>query len=268
VENAFVGLPSASNIPIALVTGAAHGIGRATSILLAARGVETHCIDIDRSAGDEVVREIQSAGGSATFHCVDLASRGGSERAVDAVLAASGGRLDVIVNNAFRYDRGRPLLALTDEEWEADLRFLLLSYVATVRAADPALTEGASIVNLASLRAWFTGDDFGSYSVAKAAVVQATRSLASELGPRGIRVNAVAPGFVVTGRARSLDPSQLDRYRAITPLRRLGEPEDVARAIAFLASDEARYITGEVLIVDGGLSLPLQADVVDVGWPK
>ena len=248
---------------VALVTGGARGIGRATCTTLAHSGFEVHCIDIDEEAGKEVVAGISLHGGSAVFHAVDLSDLSGPENAVKLVLEHSDGRLDAIVNNAFSYTPAQTLLATTDREWHEHLQMLLVGYAAVIRAADVALAPGSAIVNLTSVRAHFAGPWWGPYSVAKAGVVQLTKSLAYELGARAIRVNAVAPGIVATTGFEELDPITLKRFEAITPLQRVGTPDDVARVIRFLLSDDAAFITGQTVVIDGGLTLPLQLDAAE-----
>jgi NAD(P)-dependent dehydrogenase (short-subunit alcohol dehydrogenase family) len=248
---------------VALVTGVAHGIGASTAQALARSGYEVHGVDVDTDYGEQTISLIVEAGGQATFHPADLAAPDGPRLAVERILGATNGRLHALINNAFRFEPGREALDLSSEEWEADLRFLFLSYLEVIRAAVDALGPGASIVNLASVRGTYAGGGFASYSVAKAAVAQLTRTLAVELGPRGVRVNAVAPGIIATRRTQKAALSVRRRYEAITPLQRLGEPDDVADVIAFLVSDAARFVTGHVLTVDGGLTLALQSDAAN-----
>jgi NAD(P)-dependent dehydrogenase (short-subunit alcohol dehydrogenase family) len=249
-------------VPVALVTGAAHGIGFATSALLAERGYSVHLVDVDAEAGAAAAARLVALGADAQFHCADLRDDDAVARVVREAAGSHAGRLDVVVNSAFRYERSDTILTRTPAQWDDDLQLLLLSYVTVVREAAPLLGAGGAVVNLTSVRASFTGRGFGAYSIAKAAIVQLTRTLAYELGPRGIRVNAVAPGIVVTDRNSEWILPKEDRFRAITPLGRVGTPDDVARAVCFLASAEAAFVTGVVLVVDGGLTLPLQVDSV------
>lgn len=249
----------------ALVSGGSLGIGAATAIRLAERDIEVFVVDIARGPGEALCDDIIDSGGSAIFVEQDLFVPGGPGLAVERILDATSGRLDIVVNNAFAYERGENLTDMAADVFADHLSRLVVTYQATVAAAVSALRQSdqAAIVNLASVRGSFAGGGFGPYSVSKAAVAQMTRVLATELGPEGIRVNAVAPGVI--GTARTMASSETNRARMgfVTPAGRIGTPDDVARAIAFLACPESDFITGQVLVVDGGLTLPLHVDSVN-----
>jgi NAD(P)-dependent dehydrogenase (short-subunit alcohol dehydrogenase family) len=250
----------------ALVSGGALGIGAATAHRLAERGNAVFIVDIAVEAGESVCREIIGGGGSAVFVHQDLFAEGGPAAAVDRVLAETSGRLDIVVNNAFYYERGQRLADMAADVFIEHLSRLVVSYQATVKAAAPALSQSdqGAVVNLASVRGTFAGGGFGSYSVAKAAVAQMTKVLAVELASDGTRVNAVAPGVIGTAKTMATSETNRARMGYVTPLGRIGTPDDVARAIAFLASPESDFITGQVLVVDGGLTLPLHVDSVNL----
>lgn len=249
---------------VALVTGAARGIGFSCARHLAREGLVVHVVDRDVSAGCEAVDAIRRDGFEAHFHEIDLVQIGGPADAVAAVQHVSRERLDVVVNNAFDYQRGRELARMSDSDFGGDLAALVGPYLAMVREARDLLvsSDSAAVVNLGSVRGQFAGGGFGSYSVAKAAVAQLTRALAVELGPEGVRVNAVAPGIIATRRTMEADEATRADLAAATPLRRLGQPDDVGRVVAFLASAAAGFITGQVFTIDGGLTLPLHIDTV------
>lgn len=249
---------------VALVTGAARGIGLACARHLGRSGHALHIIDLDVGEGEAAAQELRREGFGVDVHAVDVFAAGGAAAAVTAVAERSSGRLDVVVNNAFSYLRGGQISASSDEQFGHDMSALAGSYLAMVRESRNLLlaAPAGAVINLASVRARFAGGGFGSYSVAKAAVVQLTRQLAVELGPHGVRVNAVAPGIIGTSRTLELDPGSLDQLAAATPLRRIGTPDDVGGVVAFLASPLASYITGQVVTIDGGLTLPLHIDTV------
>lgn len=235
---------------------------------LAEDGVHVFIADVAVEPALEVCRTIRGAGGEATFLEGDvLFSPDGPSRTVDRVLDQTDGRLDVVVNNAFAYERGGSLADVTADTLTADLQQLVVSYHSMIVSARDALSRSSdpAIVNLASIRGFYTGVGFGTYSIAKAAVAQLTRVFAHELGAVGIRVNAVAPGVIGTARTMSTPQHRRDRVASFTPLRRIGTADDVARAIAFLTSPAASFITGQVLAIDGGLTLPLHTDSVSLG---
>lgn len=234
-------------MPTAVVTGAGKGIGRAISERLAADGMDVVVVDVDGATAAEVARSI---GGSAV--ACDVTVEGAVAALADQVSEI--GEIDVLVNNAGIW-RSRTLAESTVDEVDAVLRVNVLgSWLVTRALADRFGPSGGAIVNLTSVLAELGGAGRGIYPASKAALVALTKQMATEYAPRGIRVNAVGPGLILTdGTAGEFaDPGLRAAIGDSMPLGRLGEPADVAAAVAFLASAQAGYVTGQVLYVDGG----------------
>ncbi|MFZ0217676.1 MAG: SDR family oxidoreductase [Candidatus Dormiibacterota bacterium] len=238
---------------VALVTGGGHGIGRATVRRLRAEGARVLVADIDLPAAADVAHGVDDGTGAQARPAeVDVTDRGSVDACVGGCVAQFG-RLDCLITTAGG-DRHTPDFAGTDDAaWTELLDLNLVGVVRCIRAAVPHLAAtggGGSVVIVGSINALAA---FGSepYSSAKAGLGILTRNLAASLGPRGVRVNLVAPGTIRT-RVWDDQPGGADRLRALYPLGRVGEPEDVAAAIAFLASEDASWITGVTLPVDGG----------------
>lgn len=256
---------------VAAVTGAARGLGRAYALRLAELGADLVLNDVDFQSdpdrdGPPVAAEVERRG-----HAAVEVPGSAADPAVSAELAARAeerfGRLDVLVNNAGGMFENAELswaTKLSPDDLDAVLeRNLTSTLLCAQAAAAPMRAAGrGSIVNVASITGMRgnrarEGGYYASYAAAKAAIVQYTRDLAAELGPDGVRVNAIAPGFVATPRlvAARLHGEEAERLSAQIPLRRLGTPEDCAEVVAFLAGDGSRYVTGQCLVVDGGFLL-------------
>jgi NAD(P)-dependent dehydrogenase (short-subunit alcohol dehydrogenase family) len=244
---------------IALVTGAGAGIGRAIAETFAREGAVVHVADRDGAAANEVAAAIVKANGAATAHDVDVTDTK-QVRALMAAIGEAHGRLDVLVNNAGVGERS-DFRHLDDEAWDRVWRVNLDGTVRCAREAFDLLKASgkASVVNLSSIMASKHTRQMAVYSATKGAVSALSRSLAVEYAPYGIRVNTLLPGYVETaliGRYIS-NPMIAKVLLTQTPLRRFGTPQDIANAALFLASDEAAYITGAALNVDGGMATTL-----------
>lgn len=244
--------------PVMLITGGGIGIGRATAFEGAKARYHVIVTDVLESAGVEVARAIVATGGSADFEFLDVRST----EAVNALVARVEqrcGTIDALVLNAGIAHRA-PLSEMSDAQWDQTMEIDLKGMLRVARAALPGMrTRGSgSITALSSVMGLAYGwSEHVHYSAAKAGVLGMVRAMAVELARQGIRVNAVAPGYVRTAQAlsreHSLGPEGLEAAAAFIPLGRVGEPDDIAGAILFLCSDAARYITGQTLVVDGGL---------------
>ncbi len=246
---------------VAIITGAASGIGRACACLLAARGASVVAADINAAGAEQVAKELTDAGHAVVAVGVDVTRRDTVENMVKATLARFG-ELNILVNSAGITRRNVSPDADFEEAWDAVMAVNLKGSLLTCHAAVEAMRgNGGAIVNLASVMGlvvypdWFgLSDGFNPYPHSKGGVLQLTRDLAANVAKKGIRVNVVCPGFIHTELTRSVteDPERHAMLANRHPMGRLGEPEDVATVIAFLASDEASFVTGAVWTVDGG----------------
>ncbi|MFB4423810.1 SDR family NAD(P)-dependent oxidoreductase [Streptomyces sp. QL37] len=238
----------------ALLTGAGQGIGAATARRLASEGAAVLVTDLDAGRAERTAAGIRGTGGTAESLACDVGDRAAVDAAVAHAVAVFG-RLDVLVNNAYAYydDDVALFEDEADEPWARTLDITLTGPHRCSRAALPHLVASGrgAIVNIGSVNG---EQDFGghAYSAAKAGLASLTRTLAGHAGPRGVRVNLVAPGTIRTDAWAGRD-AELERAAALYPLGRVGEPDDIAAAVAFLASRDAAWITGTTLRVDGGL---------------
>jgi NAD(P)-dependent dehydrogenase (short-subunit alcohol dehydrogenase family) len=240
----------------AFVTGAAGGIGRASALLLAEAGAALHCVDIDEGGLHETTTLIKDQGGTAHGHPLDVTDRSQVQQAV-----ASCGRVDVMAAIA-GIMHSSPVLETLDEDLDRVLSVNFKGVLYACQEAAHSMIEngvGGSIITMASGAIDTGGPGLFCYSVAKAAVVQLTKTLATEVGPHGIRVNAVAPGWIRTPMTDRHGDKQAhtEAFMArLSPLGRVGEPEDIAHAVLHLASDASTFTTGQILRPNGGVAMP------------
>ncbi len=249
---------------VAIVTGAAAGIGRATARRFAQEGAKVAAWDVSDGKADELTAEIQAAGGEALFAKVNVADGAAVAEAAAAVIARWG-RIDVLVNNAgivrdaqlVKVKDGAVASVMTDEAWDAVINVNLKGVFVCTRAAVPHMIKGGGGVVLSASSVVGLYGNFGqtNYAATKGGLITMTKTWARELGRFRIRVNAVAPGFIATEMVAAMPEKVIDTMVAHTPLGRMGKPEDIANAYVWLASDAASFVHGAVISVDGGIVL-------------
>jgi len=238
---------------VALVTGAAQGIGKAVALLLARNGAEIIVSDINLEKAEETAKEVQALGRKALAIKVDVAKLDDVEKMVGAILARFG-QVDILVNNA-GIARDKLILRMTEEDWDAVLNINLKGTFNCTKAVVRHMSKQRSgkIVNIASVVGEMGNAGQGNYAASKAGVIGFTKTIAREFAQRGINVNAIAPGYIETPMTDALPDKAKEELKRLIPMDRLGKPEDVAEAVLFLVSESANYITGQVLNVNGGI---------------
>lgn len=236
---------------VAIITGAASGIGRATALRFASDGAAVVIADIDRAGGEACAREITAASGRALFVETDVSREDELRAMIDAALQ-SYGRLDILHNNAFRSVAGAAA-DISAQDWQATLDVTLTAVWQASKLAIPHLLRSPAgvILNTASVHSIVGLTGSAAYQAAKGGVLSLTRALALELAPT-VRVVAILPGSIETPAVQSVPADEHRHFVSQVPLARMGRPEEIADVAAFLASDEASYITGTGIVVDGG----------------
>lgn len=239
---------------VALIAGGAGGIGGAICRLLASRGAHVVIADLSERRARALAADISAAGGAARLALLDAGDPAGWARAVEA----AGARIDMLVTSFFS-GRAGSIDDMAPAGWDECFRATAAGVYLGMQAAVPRMARGGAIVNIASVAAHSASPQNIGYSAAKAAVVNLSRSVALGLAPRGIRVNVVTPGMIRTRALEATMAALAERGEVLkgadAPLGGIGEPDDIAQAVAFLCSDAARYVTGAELVVDGGLGL-------------
>jgi 3-oxoacyl-[acyl-carrier protein] reductase len=238
----------------AIVTGASRGIGKAIAMRLAAAGAKVACVARSADKLQETANAIAAAGGTAEVHPCDVTDSGAVSRLVDE-LAERWGQLDIVVNNA-GITKDTLIPRMTDEDWDTVVATNLRSVFLFTRAASQVMMRKRSgrIINISSVSGIMGNAGQANYSASKAGIIGLTRTVAQELAGRKVTVNAICPGFIASEMTDAMGPAILDEVKKRIPAKRLGEADEVADAVLYLASDSAAYITGEVLTIDGGLS--------------
>lgn len=251
---------------VAIVTGGAAGIGGATSRLLAEKGASVLIADVNMAEAEANAETIRSAGGTAETLFTNV-GRHEDIAAMVQIAVDRWGRLDILVNNAFSpTDEGDgDALTVTEEAWDAGMATLVKAHFLAAKYAVPHMRSGGggSIVNISSVHGLLMAPRKLIYEAGKSAVIGVTKQMAIDFGPDGIRVNAICPGHIVTERQQERwdeNPAGLRYFEDQYLVRRTGTPMDIANAVSFLCSDEASFITGHALVVDGGLTIQLQED--------
>jgi NAD(P)-dependent dehydrogenase (short-subunit alcohol dehydrogenase family) len=250
---------------VAIVTGGAVGIGGATSRRLAEEGARVLVVDVDAAGAQRNVETIRASGGEAEPLEANVATEDGVRRAIETALQ-HWRKLNIIVNNAFHGTGPGGAVDVTEEAWDAGMNVGLKAMFRTARYGVPEIRKagGGAIVNLSSVHGLLAAPRSLVYETLKAGVIGLTRQMAVDYGPDGIRVNAVCPGMIQTERMQRrwvAHPESLAFYEQQYPVRRTGTPLDIANAIVFLCSEEASFITGHALVVDGGLTIQLQENI-------
>jgi 3-oxoacyl-[acyl-carrier protein] reductase len=239
---------------VAIITGSGRGIGRAIALKLAEVGATVVVNDIDEAA-QAVADEIQATGKKSLAVIADVSSTSEVARMIETTMATYG-RIDILVNNA-GINRDQLLIRMSDDDWDRVMDIDLKSVFLCTRAVLKHMLKArwGRVISIASIVGLVGNPGQANYAAAKAGIIGFTKSTAREVASRGITVNAIAPGFIDTEMTQRLKEDKRQELMSRIPLGYLGSPDDIAEAVAFLASEEARYITGQVLAVDGGMTM-------------